>query len=162
MADVQQNNWNSLGCDVSEELLLETSQKLLDLGLRDVGYKYVVLDDCWSDGRDEDGYLVADRTRFPRGMKFVADAIHEKGLLYGMYSSAGEYTCARYGMFAAPTFENPSLIKYKLGPSTMKSTMRNPLRHGVSIISNTTTATPWADMEPPRSRTTASTSWPRP
>ncbi|KAB5531402.1 alpha-galactosidase [Coniochaeta sp. 2T2.1] len=90
------NNWNSLGCDVSEELLLETSQKLLDLGLRDVGYNYVVLDDCWSDGRDADGYLVADKIRFPRGMKFVADSIHEKGLLYGMYSSAGEYTCARY------------------------------------------------------------------
>jgi alpha-galactosidase len=92
-----QNNWNSLGCDVSEELLLQTSQKLLDLGLRDVGYNYVVLDDCWSDGRDENGYLVADKAKFPRGMKFVADSIHEKGLLYGMYSSAGEYTCALYG-----------------------------------------------------------------
>jgi alpha-galactosidase len=45
------NNWNSLGCDVSQTLLLDTSRVLLDTGLRDVGYKYVVLDDCWSDGR---------------------------------------------------------------------------------------------------------------
>ncbi|CRJ85982.1 hypothetical protein BN1723_000049 [Verticillium longisporum] len=40
------NNWNALGCDVSEALLLDTSRKLVDLGLRDLGYNYVVLDDC--------------------------------------------------------------------------------------------------------------------
>lgn len=45
------NNWNSLGCDISQTLLLDTSRVLLDTGIRDVGYKYVVLDDCWSDGR---------------------------------------------------------------------------------------------------------------
>jgi hypothetical protein len=46
------NNWNSLGCDVSQSLLLDTSRKPIDSGLRDLGYNYVVLDDCWSDGRD--------------------------------------------------------------------------------------------------------------
>jgi alpha-galactosidase len=59
-----QNNWNSLGCDVSEPLLLDTSKKLVDSGLRDVGYNYVVLDDCWSDGRDEDGFLKEDLENF--------------------------------------------------------------------------------------------------
>ena len=92
-----QNNWNSLGCDVSESLLLDTSKKLVDSGLRDVGYNYVVLDDCWSDGRGEDGYLIVDKKKFPSGMAAVADKIHKQGLLYGMYSSAGEMTCARYG-----------------------------------------------------------------
>ena len=90
------NNWNSLGCDVSESLLLDTSSKLVTSGLRDVGYNYVVLDDCWSDGRDSAGYLQVDKQRFPHGMKWMAKHIHDLGMLYGMYSSAGEFTCARY------------------------------------------------------------------
>ncbi|KAH8758096.1 alpha-galactosidase [Hyaloscypha sp. PMI_1271] len=90
------NNWNALGCDVSESLLLDTSKKLVDSGLRDVGYNYVVLDDCWSHGRDEEGFLEEDLEKFPSGMSAVADELHRQGLLFGMYSSAGEMTCARY------------------------------------------------------------------
>ncbi|KAG4444303.1 hypothetical protein IFR05_000177 [Cadophora sp. M221] len=90
------NNWNSLGCDVSESLLLDTSKTLVNSGLRDVGYNYVVLDDCWSDGRDEKDFLKVDMKKFPNGMNSVADEIHRQGLLFGMYSSAGEMTCARY------------------------------------------------------------------
>ncbi|KAK5046593.1 hypothetical protein LTR84_007354 [Exophiala bonariae] len=90
------NNWNSLGCDVSQDLLLDTSRILLDSGLRDVGYQYVVLDDCWSDGRGKDGYIRSDLKKFPNGMKWVAKQLHDMGFLYGMYSSAGEMTCARY------------------------------------------------------------------
>src|SRR5277367_4231008 len=97
------NNWNSLGCDVSQVLLLDTSRVLLDSGLRDVGYNYVVLDDCWSSGRrTEDEWLVADAKKFPRGMKQVADNIHSQGLLFGMYSSAGEMTCARFSKIQFP------------------------------------------------------------
>ena len=92
-----QNNWNALGCDVSESLLLDTSKTLVNSGLRDVGYNYVVLDDCWSDGRDEKDFLKVDMKKFPSGMNFVADEIHRQGMLFGMYSSAGEMTCARYG-----------------------------------------------------------------
>ena len=91
------NNWNTFACEVSENLLLETSRLLIDYGLRDVGYNYVVLDDCWSTGRGDDGYLIVDSTKFPRGMRHVSDALHEQDLLFGMYSSAGELTCARYG-----------------------------------------------------------------
>jgi alpha-galactosidase len=92
-----QNNWNALGCDVSESLLLDTAKQLVDTGLRDVGYEYVVLDDCWSNGRDKDDYLLPNLSRFPKGMKDVGDHIHDLGMLFGMYSSAGEMTCARYG-----------------------------------------------------------------
>lgn len=90
------NNWNSLGCDVSQDLLLGTSKVLVHSGLRNVGYNYVVLDDCWQDGRDEKGYMRVDEEKFPNGMKYIADQLHEQGLLYGMYSSAGELTCAKY------------------------------------------------------------------
>ena len=66
------------------------------MGLRDLGYNYVVLDDCWSENRGDDGFLVEDFEKFPKGMKQIGNEIHNMGLLYGMYSSAGEMTCARY------------------------------------------------------------------
>lgn len=90
------NNWNSLGCDVSQDLLLDAAKVLLDSGLRDVGYQYVVLDDCWQSERGKDGYVTPDKTKFPNGMKYIAKELHDQNLLFGMYSSAGELTCARY------------------------------------------------------------------
>lgn len=56
----------------------------------------MVLDDCWSGGRDENGFQFPDTTRFPNGMKFVSDNIHDLELQFGIYSSAGELTCAQY------------------------------------------------------------------
>ncbi|KAM0253863.1 hypothetical protein ACHAQJ_007147 [Trichoderma viride] len=90
------NNWNTFACSVSSPLLLNTAKLLTEYGLQDLGYRYVVLDDCWSSGRDDNGKLVADTDKFPDGMGAVADALHEQGFLFGMYSSAGEMTCARY------------------------------------------------------------------
>ncbi|MCJ1462622.1 hypothetical protein MMC07_001224 [Pseudocyphellaria aurata] len=90
------NNWNSFGCDVSETLLLGTAEKIVDYGLRDLGYRYVILDDCWSAGRTPNGTLQANETKFPNGMAHVADKLHGMGFLFGMYSSAGTYTCAQY------------------------------------------------------------------
>lgn len=77
------NNWNSLGCDVSEALLLDTSKVLASTGLRDVGYEYVVLDDCWSDGRGQDGKIIVDKQRFPSGMKAVAGLLHQNSFRFG-------------------------------------------------------------------------------
>lgn len=63
------NNWNSSSCDVSESLLLDIALKLSDSGLRDVRYKYVVLDDCWSAGRDAHGKIKVKFERFPSGIE---------------------------------------------------------------------------------------------
>lgn len=90
------DNWNFAGCDVSEDLLLQTAEKMVNVGLRDAGYIYVVLDDCWSNGRYANGSLRPDFTKFPNGMAHVADRLHSMGLKFGMYSSAGTYTCGRY------------------------------------------------------------------
>ncbi|KAF2136870.1 glycoside hydrolase family 27 protein [Aplosporella prunicola CBS 121167] len=90
------DNWNAFGCSVSEDLLLETAHSLVSLGLRDLGYTTVVLDDCWSSGRNETGHLVPDSDKFPNGMLHVANQLHALGLKFGMYSSAGAYTCGRY------------------------------------------------------------------
>lgn len=56
----------------------------------------MVLDDCWSNGRTANGTLQANVTKFPHGMKYVGDRLHDMGLKFGMYSSAGLYTCAQY------------------------------------------------------------------
>ncbi|CAI6338787.1 unnamed protein product [Periconia digitata] len=90
------NNWNAFHCDVSDNLLYETAQQIVKLGLRDAGYKYVVLDDCWSSGRNDSGYLVEDAKKFPRGMPALISDIHALGLKFGIYSSAGVMTCAQY------------------------------------------------------------------
>ena len=90
------DNWNAFACDVSEDLLLGTAQKIVDYSLRDAGYNYVILDDCYSDGRYENGSMRPDFSRFPNGMKHVGDRIHALGLKFGMYSSAGNYTCGGY------------------------------------------------------------------
>jgi alpha-galactosidase len=55
------NNWNAFQCEVNETLLLDTARKMVSLGLRDAGYNYIVLDDCWSIGRNSSGYLVENR-----------------------------------------------------------------------------------------------------
>ncbi|KAB8300298.1 hypothetical protein EYC80_000494 [Monilinia laxa] len=80
------DNWNALGCDVSEELLLQTADLIVDYGLKDLGYHYVILDDCWSNGRNasDNNTLVADAKKFPQGMKAMAEAIHDLGLGFGM------------------------------------------------------------------------------
>ncbi|KAF2094286.1 alpha-galactosidase [Rhizodiscina lignyota] len=90
------DNWNAFGCSINETLVLNTAQKMVDFGLRDLGYNYVVLDDCWSEGRNSSGYLVPNQKTFPHGMKYVADKVHDLNMKFGMYSSAGIYTCGKY------------------------------------------------------------------
>lgn len=91
------NSWNTFGQDISDQLIRETADVMVESGLKDAGYEYVVIDDCWSlKERDGQGRLVADPAKFPHGMKDLADYIHSKGLKFGMYSCAGTKTCARY------------------------------------------------------------------
>ena len=92
------NTWNTFGEKINEQLILQSVDKFVELGLKDAGYEYVVIDDCWSK-RERDpktDEIVPDPVKFPRGMKFVADYVHRKGLKFGMYSCAGTRTCADY------------------------------------------------------------------
>lgn len=88
--DARQDNWNAYACDVSETLLLSTAKKIVDWGLRDLGYTHIILDDCWATTRGSNGSIMPNMTRFPNGMAAIADELHGMGLKYGMYSSAGE------------------------------------------------------------------------
>lgn len=91
------NSWNTFAQEINEKLVLEAADALVENGLKDAGYEYIVIDDCWSlHERDKNGRLVADPEKFPHGMRYVADYIHKKGLKFGMYSCAGVVTCAGY------------------------------------------------------------------
>lgn len=91
------NSWNTFGERINEQLIYEIADNMVSTGLKDHGYQYLVVDDCWSlKERDETGHLIADPQKFPNGMKAIADYIHSKGLKFGMYSCAGNLTCAGY------------------------------------------------------------------
>ena len=87
------NSWNKFGCSINEKLLMEVADKLVSSGMRDAGYNYIVIDDCWQVSRDSVGNIVADPKSFPNGIKALADYIHAKGLKLGIYSCAGSLTC---------------------------------------------------------------------
>ena len=89
------NSWNKFGCNVSEELITGMADAMVESGMMDAGYEYIVIDDCWQVDRDENGEIVVDPERFPNGMKHVVDYVHSKGLKFGIYSCAGTQTCAR-------------------------------------------------------------------
>jgi alpha-galactosidase len=87
------NSWNRFGCNVSDRLIRETADALVANGMRDAGYTYLTIDDCWQVARNAQGVIVADSARFPAGIKALADYVHSKGLKFGIYTDAGTKTC---------------------------------------------------------------------
>jgi len=88
------NSWNKFGCNVDENMIREIADAMVSSGMKDAGYEYIVIDDCWQVSRDSSGFIVADPERFPSGIKALADYIHSLGLKFGIYSCAGNKTCA--------------------------------------------------------------------
>ncbi|MEU8827735.1 NPCBM/NEW2 domain-containing protein [Streptomyces sp. NPDC048636] len=94
------NNWNSTQCgaEFNEDMVKGMADLFVSKGLKEAGYEYVNLDDCWArPERDTEGKLVPHPERFPHGIKAVADYVHSKGLKIGIYTSAGTKTCDRIG-----------------------------------------------------------------
>lgn len=91
------NTWNTFGCNINESLIRQMADTIVNDGLRDLGYKYVVVDDCWfNPNRDAQGNLQGDPQRFPSGMKALGDYLHSRGLLFGIYQGPLDQTCAQY------------------------------------------------------------------
>jgi alpha-galactosidase len=88
------NSWNKFACNVNEEMLRNMADVMVSSGMKDAGYLYIVVDDCWHGQRDSLGFIQADPTHFPSGIKALTDYIHSKGLKFGIYSCAGNKTCA--------------------------------------------------------------------
>jgi len=87
------NTWNKFACNVSESLIRQAADAMVKSGMKDAGYQYIVIDDCWQVSRDAQGNVVPDPQRFPGGIKTVADYVHSLGLKFGIYSDAGSKTC---------------------------------------------------------------------
>jgi alpha-galactosidase len=89
--------WNSrtLGCSVSETSVRQAADALAPLA--PLGYRYVILDDCWLAAQRTGGALAPDAARFPGGMRALADYVHGKGLKLGLSLSAGTKACSGGG-----------------------------------------------------------------
>jgi alpha-galactosidase len=91
------NSWNTFASNINEKLVRDIADTMIANGMQAAGYKYIVLDDCWSAmKRDADGNLVAHPEKFPSGMKALGDYLHAKGFKFGIYNCAGSETCAGY------------------------------------------------------------------
>ncbi len=87
------NTWNCFNRNINEEQIREIADLMISTGLKDAGYTYLVVDDCWQTHR-EDGVIQADSTKFSSGIQNLATYVHSKGLKFGIYSCAGSETCA--------------------------------------------------------------------
>ena len=123
------NTWNTFGENINENIIKETADAMLEKGLLDAGYEYLVIDDCWSEReRDpESGKIVPDKIKFPNGMKAVSDYVHSKGLKFGMYSCAGTRTCADYpGSFDHEFLDAETFAEYGKGAVFHAAAMNVP------------------------------------
>ncbi len=113
LADTPQmgwSTWNKFQGNISEDIIKGIADALVETGLRDAGYTYINIDDCWHGKRNADGFIQADEKKFPGGMKAVADYLHERGLKLGIYSDAGTGTCA--GMPGSLGHEYQDALQY--------------------------------------------------
>ncbi|HEA31524.1 MAG TPA: glycoside hydrolase family 27 protein, partial [Leeuwenhoekiella sp.] len=87
------NSWNTFACDINEDVIKKAADNMVSSGMKDAGYEYINIDDCWHGERDAQGFIHEDKEKFPSGMKALADYVHSKGLKLGIYSDAGTKTC---------------------------------------------------------------------
>jgi alpha-galactosidase len=91
------NSWNTFELNISDSLIRQTADLIVSTGMREAGYTYIVIDDGWeSKQRDNEGNLVPDPKKFPKGIKVVADYVHSKGLKFGIHNCAGNTTCSGF------------------------------------------------------------------
>jgi len=136
------NSWNHFKCDgLNETVVKEVADSIVANGMKDAGYEYIVLDDCWQIARDEKGKIIVDSIKFPSGIKALADYIHNKGLKFGLYSCAGRKTCQErpgsfnYEEIDAKTYEEwgVDFLKYDWCHSTFLDPEETYARMGKAL-----------------------------
>jgi alpha-galactosidase len=88
------NSWNHFACKVTAADVRAAADAIASNGMKDAGYIYVNIDDCWQGTRDDKG-VIRPNERFG-DIKALADYVHSKGLKIGIYTSPGPKTCAGY------------------------------------------------------------------
>ncbi len=94
------NSWNAFACNIDEARIKAAADAMVSSGMKDVGYQFVNVDDCWMNGRDASGNIQWDKTKFPSGMSGLASYVHGKGLKFGIYSAPNTGTCE--GLYGNP------------------------------------------------------------
>lgn len=78
------STWNAYGPAITEQVIKDTADAMVSSGMKEAGYQYINIDDMWAEmERNENGTLVANKQKFPSGMKALGDYIHSKGLKVG-------------------------------------------------------------------------------
>lgn len=113
------NSWNKFACNVDEKMIRHVADAMVASGMKDAGYRYINIDDCWQGERDSLGFIHPDEKRFPSGMKALAAYIHSKGLKLGIYSDAGSETCGGHPGSRGYEFQD-ALIYAKWGVDYLK------------------------------------------
>ncbi|MBN2165189.1 MAG: alpha-galactosidase [Marinilabiliaceae bacterium] len=83
------NSWEQFGCKINETLIMEISDAIVSSGIYEIGYEYIIIEDCWQSGRDSLGFLIVDEFRFPSGIKSLADYVHNIGLKLTLFKGVG-------------------------------------------------------------------------
>ena len=100
LAQTPQMGWdtyNAYSLAYNESIVRTNAQRLVDLGFRDLGYRVVIFDDAMTElNRSSNGSLIENHAKFPSGLRNLSDFLHSLGLQYGVYSSAGHFTCGGY------------------------------------------------------------------
>ena len=87
------SSWNAFRVDISEDIIKNQADLMVEKGLKDAGYLNVNIDDGFFNERDSNGNMQANTRRFPNGLKPVVDHIHSLGMKAGIYTDAGNNTC---------------------------------------------------------------------
>ena len=90
------NDWNSYGCGISEAAVSNTIVMVATNGMKAAGYQFIDIDDGWAGSRDSNGVIQAYSisSKFPDGIKYLADFAHSHGLKLGVYTDHGTNTCS--------------------------------------------------------------------
>ena len=91
---MKQDTFNAYALAYNESIVLTDAGRLVSLGFRDLGYRVVMFDDAMTElNRSADGTLIANAAKFSSGLQNISNKLHEYRLEFGVYSSAGKFTC---------------------------------------------------------------------
>ena len=89
------SSWNRMLLEVNETAVKDTAQAMIDTGLVAAGYNHINVDAGYlvHERDPATGALVANNTKFPSGMRSLADWLHARGLKLGLYTDLGDGSC---------------------------------------------------------------------
>ena len=86
--------YNTFGDSADQAEVVGIVQVMARNGMRDAGYRYVILDDGWQGSRTAAGQITADPGRFPCGIQRLAAYVHAEGFRFGIYTSPAPRACS--------------------------------------------------------------------